>query len=64
MLQLIAINCSGWTGKEGGAVCALYIKKRWNSCTELSLKNSSVQVKTLFVKAGDQAKKGDVVVHV
>lgn len=37
--------------------------KKWLDCTELSLKNSSVQVKSLSVKIRDQANKGILVVH-
>lgn len=49
-------------GKRGGGV-AIYGKDGID-CTELSLKNSNAQVKSLWVKVRDQANKGNFVVGV
>ncbi|KAK4826957.1 hypothetical protein QYF61_012806 [Mycteria americana] len=49
-------------GRRGRGV-ALYAKN-WIDCTELSLKNSNVQVESLWVKIRDQANKGNFVVGV
>ncbi|PKU32961.1 mitochondrial fission process protein 1 [Limosa lapponica baueri] len=49
-------------GRRGGGVAV--DAKTSTDCTELSLKNSNVQVKSLWVKIRNQAKKGNFVVGV
>lgn len=56
-LQLMAMDCSWGTEAEG---LALYLN-RWIDCTDLSLKSSNAQVRSLWVKIRDQNNKRNLV---